>query len=380
VRTILRKLTDLFGGKHLRHKTLAGLSVALFLVAGFSISGMVNASPQSAVYTEDNASGTNHVLMYLAGPNGVLSGPTVFSAGGGGTGAALHSQGAVVLTQDGDWLLAVDAGTNQITVFEVGSGGSLSPLAPVSSQGATPESLAIYHDWVYVLDAGSGNIAGFVLGGSGALTFIAGSAQPLIGGASSSPEQVGFSPNGNTLYVTEKGTNTIDEYAVNDGGVAGAPTAMPSNGGGPYGFAFASDRYLILSEAGTSSLSSYSVSDSAGLRTISGAIPDFGGTPCWVAVSHDGRFAYAGNGGGGIISGYAISGDGTLGLFSSIAARTPGAAALDLAFGGSTHGYGQDLFALSTGHITSFQTYPDGGISQISDVGVPASSGGLAAT
>jgi len=352
--------------------------MAFLLLVSFSIAGMAHASPSTTVYTEDNAA-TNHVLQYESGSNGVLSLAGTFPTGGAGTGTALHSQGAVVLTEDGDRLLVVDAGSNQITVFQVNNDGSLSPLAPVSSQGTTPISLTVYKNWVYVLDAGSGNIAGFSLSNSGALTYIAGSNQPLLGGAGSAPEQIGFTPHGSALLVTEKGTNTIDEYAVGDSGIASAPTAIHSNGAGPYGFAFASNRYLVLSEAGTGSASSYAVSESGSLRTISGAIPDFGGTPCWIVVSNDGRFAYAGNGGGGIISGYTISGQGTLSLFSSIAARTTGAAALDLALGNS-HGESQFLYALSTGHISSFQTYDDGGISQISDVGVPASATGLAAT
>jgi len=357
------------------------MGIALFLLASFSLVGMAHASASSTVYTEDNAAGVNHVLQYESGSNGVLSLAGTFSAGGAGTGIALHSAGAVVLTQDGHWLLAVDAGSNQITVSQVNRDGSLSPLAPVSSQGTEPTSLTAYNNWVYVLDAGSGNVAGFVLGNSGALTYLPGSTQPVIGGAGSSSEQIGFSPQGSTLFVTEKATNTIDSYAVNDNGVATAPIAIPSNGGGPYGFAFSPNGYLILSEAGSGSASSYAVSDSGSLRTISGAIPDFGGTPCWIAVNHDGSFAYAGNGGGGIISGYSISEKGTLSLTSSIAARVPGAA-LDLAFGSNNHGdgrQGQYLYALSTGYITSFLTYPDGGISQVSSIALPATAGGLAA-
>lgn len=159
-------------------------------------------------------------------------------------------------------------------------------------------------------------------------------------------------------------------------------TPIPSNGGGPYGFAFTNNWYLILSEAGGSA-SSYTVSDDGSLRTISGAIPDFAGTPCWIAVTNDGKFAYAGNGGGGIISGYSISGQGTLSLFSSIAARTTGAASLDLAFGGNN----QHLFALSgpgklpgTAYVNSYQTYPDGGISAEYSVAIPGTAAGLAAT
>ena len=112
------------------------------------------------------------------------------------------------------------------------------------------------------------------------------------------------------------------------------------------------------------------------MRTISGSLPDFGSAPCWVAVSHDGRFAYASNAHGGTISAYSVSGQGTLSLTSSIAAKTL-VPTLDLALSGNGH----YLFALNAGHITAFQTYPDGGLSQASTMaGVPASAAGLAAT
>jgi 6-phosphogluconolactonase len=177
------------------------------------------------------------------------------------------------------------------------------------------------------------------------------------------------------LVVTEKAAGVIDTYTVSHEGVDSAPNVIPSNGGGPYGFAFTNQGFLVLTEAATNSLSSYQVSNVGDVRTISGAIPDFGNAPCWVAVSHDGRFAYASNAHGGTISVYGISGMGQLTLDSSIAAKTS-VPTLDLAVGGDN----QYLFALNGGHITSFQLYPDGSIAQVSSIGgVPASAAGLAA-
>ena len=380
----------------MKTKILAGLSVGLFLLAAFSVVGAASASGQGSVYTIDNASPTNHVLQYQSGPNGVLSLAGTFSAQGAGTGSALASQGAVQLTQDGRWLLAVDAGSNQITVFQVGGGGSLAVADVVASQGTTPISLTVNDNLVYVLNSATPNIAGFALSNDGQLTFIPGSIQPLSGIPNSSPEQIGFVStgpdhdgqgqgwqDGSILVVTEKAAGVIDTYTVSRSGVAGAPTVIPSNGGGPYGFTTTAQGYLILTEAGTGTLSSYAVSNTGGLRTLSGAMPDFGNAgsstgpaPCWVAVSHNGQFAYVSNAHVGTVSVYGISETGLLSLDSSISAHTL-VPTLDLAVSGN----GQYLYALNGGQITSFQLYQDGSIAQVSLTGgVPASSAGLAAT
>ena len=374
-------------------KLVAGLSIGLFVFAALSIVGTASAVGPGTVYTIDNEAPTNHVLQYQSGPNGVLSLVGNYSAQGAGTGSALASQGAVQLTQDGQWLLVVDAGSNQITVFQVNSDGSLAFSDAVGSQGSAPISLTVSNNIVYVLNSVSLNIAGFTLSNNGQLTFIQGSNQPLSTSASS-PEEIGFvsttpgqSPplggTGSVLVVTEKGTNLIDTYIVSNSGVASGPTTTPSNGAGPYGFTTTRQGYLILTEAGTGSLSSYVVSSDGSLRTVSGAIPDFGNAggatapaPCWVTVSQNGQFAYTSNAHVGTISVYGISGTGTLSLVSSVAAHTM-VPTLDLAVSGNN----RHLYALNGGQITTFQLYPSGSIAQVSNIsGVPASSTGLAAT
>lgn len=383
------------GDKNLKSKLFAGLGLALFLVVGFSMAGIAQATPPGSVYTETNAA-SNSVLQFQTGAGGALTLVGTFSAEGSGTGAALASQGAVVLTQEGHWLLAVDAASNQVTVFQVNGGGSLAVTDVVSSQGTTPISLTVSNNdqFVYVLNSGTPDIAGFSLTNGGQLNFIAGSIQPLSGIPSSSPEQIGFagsgpgpaSPGGSSigvLVVTEKAAGVIDTYTVGANGIESPPTVTQSNGAGPYGFAFTNSGFLVLSEAGSASVSSYAVSSAGTLRTISGALPDFGSitstgaAPCWLEISHNGQFAYADNAHVGTISVYSISGQGTLSLVSAIAAHTQ-VPSLDLAVSGN----GQYLYALNGGQITSFQTYPDGGLSQVSTIstGFAASATGLAAT
>jgi 6-phosphogluconolactonase len=362
----------------------AALGIAVFLLASLSMAGLASAAPVSMVYVEDNASPVNHVLEYQNAPDGALALVGSVSAQGAGTGSALGSQGAVELARSGQWLLVVDAGSSQITVFRVQADGSLVVSDVVGSHGSTPISLTVSSSGhlVYVLNNDTPNIAGFTLTGDGQLSFIPGSIQALSGKPNSSPEDIGFiiinsnDSAGNLLVVTEKAAGVIDTYAVGENGIEGAPTVTVSNGAGPYGFASTFKGTLIVSEAAGDSLSSYATTVGGTIRTISGALPDFGSAPCWVAVSPNGRFVYTSNAHGGTISAYSISRDGTLSLISSIAAKTA-VPTLDLTLSGN----GQYLYALNGGMVTSFWVYPDGGISIVATIGgIQASAAGIAAS
>lgn len=361
----------------MNRKVLAIFSITVAVLSAVVAASFVTAvAPVGAIYTIDNAV-SNNVLYYSRSADGSTAFVNSFSTNGAGTGAALASQGAVMLTQDGRWLLVVNAGSNEISVFKVQSSG-LMYVSKVSSHGSMPISLTINNkNWVYVLDAGGlGNIAGFMLDNTGMLTYLAGSNQPLSGMASPSPEQIGFNQQGNVLIVTEKGTNLIDTYTVGSDGIAENPATQASNGMGPYGFAFTDKNKLVLSEAATNTLSSYVVSDQGNLRTISGAMPTFGNAPCWVAINDAGTFAYTSNAHGGTISTFSISPTGTLNLVSSIEAKT-NVPTLDLAF--SRHSL--FLYALNAGSITGFRVFNDGSLWQVTSVNsVPASASGLAAT
>ena len=68
---------------------------------------------------------------------------------------------------------------------------------------------------MYVLNAGgAGNIAGFRLE-HGRLSAIANSSRPLSGSAAG-PAEISFDPSGRFLVVTEKNTNRLSTYAVDD--------------------------------------------------------------------------------------------------------------------------------------------------------------------
>src|SRR5205823_9515199 len=128
--------------------------------------------------------------------DGALTPQGTFPTGGTGTGAGLGSQGAVVLSDGNRQLLAVNAGSNSISLFSVRPDG-LVLEATVASGGSLPISVTVHGNVAYALNAGgAGNITGFSLGHD-SITPLAGSTQPL-GAGSFSPAEVAFSPNGDT--------------------------------------------------------------------------------------------------------------------------------------------------------------------------------------
>src|SRR6266850_6942887 len=159
-----------------------------------------------AVYTITNQVAGNAVAVFARAADGTLTPAGSFATGGTGTGAGLGSQGAVTLSDDGRLLFAVNAGSNDVSVFQVGP-QELSLLSRTPSGGTLPISVTVSRNVVYVLNTGgAGNISGFTVGSTGGLTPIAGSTKSLST-AAAGPAEVSFSPDGRELVVTEKGTS-----------------------------------------------------------------------------------------------------------------------------------------------------------------------------
>ena len=360
-----------------RRWRLSFLFVAALLVVLALSAGIAQAAPAAgAVYTLSNAP-TNQVLVFNRAWDGTLSPAGAFATGGMG-GALGGPQGAIALSADNRWLFAVNAGSNDVTVFAVKPWG-LVWVDKEPSGGTTPVSLTVHGDLLYVLNAGgAGNIAGFVQSRSGKLHAIPGSMRPLSG-SGTGPSEVAFNPAGNVLVVTERNTNLIDVYKVDWSGRASAPTTHASNGAVPYGFAFSPRGTLVISEAAVNALSSYAVNPWK-FQLISGSVSNgnTGNAPCWVAITENGKYAYTSDAHSGIISSYTIGKDGKLTLLAATAAGPVGVPLLDLAFStDSRFLYGLDI---GNGSIDAFRVNWDGSLTAIAGAsGVPSSASGLAA-
>jgi 6-phosphogluconolactonase len=358
------------------------LLTAVFLlsfVAGFT--SPVAAAPENpagTLYTLSNAASGNEVLVYDRAADGSLSFQRSYATGGFGSGAGLGSQSSVILSKNNQWLFAVNAGSNEISVFAVNAKG-LELVDIVNSGGNLPVSVTTYKDWLYVLNAGgSGNISGFSIGQDGSLTSLADSTQPVSnGGVGAAPglAQISFSSDGSTLVVTEKTTNLIDTYQVEDG-LASAPVTHPSSGAVPFGFAFDRHGHAIVSEA-SGAVSSYEI-DRNGFNVISPSVGTTQVAACWIAISKNGKFAYTTNAGSGSVSNFQIGADGSLTLLNPTAAQTGvGSSPIDMAFSVN----GQYLYVLAGGAhtINIFRMASDGDLTASGTTNVPVGVVGLAA-
>lgn len=340
-------------------------------------------SDVGAVFTLSNSAAGNSVIAFGRSADGSLTPAGSFATLGNGTGAGLGSQGAVALSDDGDYLFAVNAASNSITSFAV-DGTSLTRVNTVASGGTLPISLTTHGGILYVLNAGgTENISGFSVGSTGALAVLPGSSRPLSG-TGVGPAQVGFDPSGQWLVVTEKNTNLIDVYAVAGNGYASAAVTSPSAGQTPFGFAFNQHGVLIVSEAfggavDASAVSSYTLESGGTLDVVSASIPTTETAACWVAVTNNGKFAYAANTGSASVTGFEVRTAGLTILNADGKTGGTGTAPIDAAI---SHN-GQFLYTLTAGShtISAFGVRQnDGSLSAVGGAAnLPVGTIGLAA-
>ena len=331
-----------------RFTTLIALSVPAALVSPTVASAAPKNSDRhsSAVvghlYVDDNSAGTNTIAGFDRHADGTLTAipGSPFPAGGSGTGAGIGSQGALQESADGKYLLAVDAGSDQVSVLRIGPQGDLRLVSGglVSSGGSKPVSIAVHGGLVYVANAGSSasNYTGFTLNGGGHLRPLDGSTIALPEG--SEPGDVLFNGTGTSLVGVRISTSLIDSFAVGrDGRLTAAPgSPFAAQGPGPFGSEFrpTDPSQLFVSNAhggeGAGTISAFSVASDGTLSSI-GASPfaDLQTAPCWVEISHDGRYLFTVNTASGSISRYAIEPGGSLELLGSTPLKTVHAGAVD---------------------------------------------------
>jgi len=335
------------------------------------------AADRGAVYVLGNQTTANTVLVYARSEDGQLRYSGEYPTGGTGANTGvdpLASQGSIV-RKDG-FVFAVNAGSNDLTVFRA-LGTGLEAVGRFPSGGTTPTSVDVRGNLVYVLNSGgTPNITGFTIDSStGSLTQIPDSRRALAGGTGSRAAEVHFSSDGESLIVTEKGTQTIDVFTLDAQGVAKGQQSFFSSGAVPFGFGVTRRGYVVVTEAGGGSVSSYDLTDNGGLRQVTGSLALGQHAVCWLQTSADGHFAYTANAASNTISSIEIEADGSLKLLDAVAATptTP----LDMALA-REGGY---LYVRDgSGGLTGYRIASDGSLSLVTSVsGVPASAQGIAA-
>ena len=205
----MRLLTQKWLGRLLLGLVAAVTPLAAAVPATASATPSHTSQVVGHVYVDDNTTGLNTIAAFDRHAGGSLTAQpgSPFIAGGQGTGSGLASQGAIQLSANRRFVIAVDAGSNDISVLRIERDGALRlvPNGVVPSGGAMPVSVAVHGDVIYVANAGpeDTNYSGFRLSGWGVLRPIPGAtiglpsdAQPVSarsGASSARPIQISCS-------------------------------------------------------------------------------------------------------------------------------------------------------------------------------------------
>ena len=376
-----------------RPTLVALLAVVVLALAGARAAtargdhGRHHGNGKAVVFVQTNALGGNQIAVYDRRHGGSLQRAGTYATGGLGGIAApgtesdrLASQGSLAYNGRHRLLIAVNAGSNTISVFRV-LGDRLRLVDVEPSGGQFPASIGVHGDLAYVLNSGgAGIVQGFRVGRHG-VSPIAGSARSLgLANTSppnflSSPGQIGFTPDGSKLLVTTKAsTSSIDVFQVGaDGLLSAVPVVNPSATPVPFAFTFDPSGRLVSGEAGTSSVTTYAI-QAGGTLTGPKSASDGQTALCWIIKV--GGFYFVANTGSNNVSSFRIDPTGQPSLLAAVAATT-NAGPIDVASSGSFLYVETGL----TATVDGFRVGPDGALVQIGSVDdLPAVIEGIAAT
>ena len=331
------------------------------LTNGFNPADQVGAANDAEV----NLTYANQVVAFRRMANGSLVEAGTFETGGLGENIRnsgtnpLASQDPLIVSEDGEFLFAVNTGSESISSFAINQEdmtlepASLNMSTEGASGGQNPVSLTIRGSVLYVANTGvfiegnddvpgdrnriNSSIIGFNVLSDGTLLPLANS-EISDDNIAANAGSIELSEDGSTLYVTERRTNSIIRVFLDEQGVplrntsGGVITqAIPSNTQQPFGtdIVVTSDdvEVLLVSEGnngiiGLSAVSSYVVEENGSLTAASastGTVGDplitqftFG---CWVetvSAPNGTIYAYVANTPDGTLSAYSVANDGTL--------------------------------------------------------------------
>ncbi|MDK2743791.1 MAG: lactonase family protein [Nitrospira sp. BO4] len=243
--------------------------------------------------------------------------------------------GAMAISSDTKYLYVVNGGSDNVTAFNIGAAGVLTPIPPaagnsnpVSVGGSDPASVVIspIGKFLFVANSGSNDVSAFSIGGTGLLTLIppSGTSRNPISTGGTASKGIAISPNGSFLYVANSGSNDVTVFQIAANGLlslvppaGSSANPIPVGSTTPNAIVISQDGQFVYTANGGGTVTAFTIG-SGGLLTL---VPSSAGslnpapagtTPVAMTFSSDGQFLYVVNR-GGRVSAYAIA-QGTGGL------------------------------------------------------------------
>lgn len=281
------------------------------------------------VQTNDFNSGGNAVLAYRNNGKGKLKqiGGSPFKTGGSGVGNPMQMLGPsdsdfeLWLTGDKRFLLAVNSGSNNITVFRVAEDGGLSPVpgSPFSSGGETPVSVCESGGYVYVVNKSQNpesptsskpNYTTFRINADGQLSPVDGAKLETTMGTSpaltllSNDKRFAFGTDF-LGFMVQPPVGTLRAFTLRNGALSpvGEPMNFPEKGGALGLWQHPSANVLYVGFPLAGKVGVYNINPKSGALTYSSALMA-GPAACWLRTNKSGSHLYALNSGENTISEY----------------------------------------------------------------------------
>ncbi|UPG87413.1 lactonase family protein [Luteibacter aegosomatis] len=335
---------------------------------------------QQHVYVMSNGIDGNAVAVLRRNRSGSLDKVGTYRTGGKGVGVGttapppdpLGSQNALLLSDDGHLLFAVNAGSHQVSTFLV-LGDYLELVDVTDSGGTYPVSIAQRGDRLFVLNsAEQANVTAFRIGLFGNLSKVPGGSrvigtdEPLVNGqpnVGNTASQLQFDRTGRWLAVSVKDSRDrgyVETFGVDrSGNLAKDPAITPTDDAAAFGFTFDAQNHLLLADGALNAVSSFSIGPRGDLTAISSPVADGQKATCWLDAN--GHLVYTASAGTNTLSSYRVDGAGRLTLLDGAAADLgTGHATTDVKF--SRDGKSLYVNAPGTGTVKAFQVHADGSL------------------
>ncbi len=254
--------------------------------------------------------GSSTINSYYVKPDGM----TKLVANMISTGSGTSSVNDLVASPNGKFLYASNKSTNNISWYSVDplslpTEGTLAFSSSVAAQGNGTSATKIHPNGTlcYIVNSTtvSNNISVCAIDAAGAMTV----RNDLFFTARTNPTNLIFSPNGQFLFVVNRGTNDVSTFSVNSatGTLTTISLSTPTGTNPEDLVVHPIQRFLYTLSSGSNSIFMHSVSVGGALTALATPTIATGINPKKIVISPNGKFVFVTNNGDNSISAYSVN-------------------------------------------------------------------------